>query len=266
MDNDKSDKLKTFCCLFCDNKYSSNNSLCNHIKIYHEKEHSEKNAEKKKNTLKCKYCDKIYSHKQSKYSHQLHCKEKDNPKIINNTNSHNTINNNSHNTTNNSHNTTINNNYHNFGSPEEMEAITAILEKNINFFMKQYMHNIIPKMIETIYLNDEHKMLQNARITNLENKYGYVFKNGNFECIEKKNMLNLMLKTHFDVFTNMCDVLESENKLSKSADLKYKRLEEHYSLEKGEKIEYEVDDVVYKSVKEYNSDEVLKLLYNKSKK
>ena len=263
MDNDK---LK-MCCLFCNNKYSSNDSVRNHMRIYHEKEYYEKNAEKKKNILNCKYCDKECRNKQSKYSHQLHCKEKDNPKIINNTNntthnnSHNTIN--SHNTTNN---TTINNNYHNFGSPEEMEAITAILEKNINFFMKQYMHNIIPKMIETIYLNDEHKMLQNARITNLENKYGYVFKNGNFECIEKKNMLNLMLKTHFDVFTNMCDVLESENKLSKSADLKYKRLEEHYSLEKGEKIEYEVDDVVYKSVKEYNSDEVLKLLYNKSKK
>ena len=70
MNLDKSEKSKTFCCLFCENKYSSNNSLLNHIKINHKKEHSEKISEKINNKLKCKYCCKEYSHTQSKYAHQ----------------------------------------------------------------------------------------------------------------------------------------------------------------------------------------------------
>jgi len=70
------DILKPFGCLFCENKYSSNDSLRNHTRIYHEKEHSEKIFEKRNNKFKCKYCCKEYSHTQSKYAHQKICKKK----------------------------------------------------------------------------------------------------------------------------------------------------------------------------------------------
>jgi uncharacterized Zn-finger protein len=70
------DILKPFSCLFCENIFTSNNSLGHHMRIYHEKEHSEKIAEKRNNKLKCKYCSKEYSHTQSKYAHQKICKKK----------------------------------------------------------------------------------------------------------------------------------------------------------------------------------------------
>ena len=81
--SEKSELKKKYCCKICNKYYSSNSSLCNHNKKFHNNKVTESNlkvTESKSNVTNsflCKYCNKIFKSKQNKYAHQKNvCKNK----------------------------------------------------------------------------------------------------------------------------------------------------------------------------------------------
>jgi hypothetical protein len=265
MNFDKSLDPKTFCCLLCNKKYTSNNSLCNHIKKYHEKEHSEK----KKNILNCKYCSKSYSCRQSKYIHQKNCKEKEkyDAKIINNNN---TINNNTINNNSNNNNTVINNNIviqvkendyktYDFNSKKDKTIIPVILDDNTKLKLcAESFYNLIPKLVEKTYCG-KYIQLKNVLITNLTNKYAYVYKNGKFVTDTKERVLDILFENNCCNLENIYDDVKCMENIK--ADIMDK-IDKNYKkfIEKCE-----ADDVKYgghKNFKEFSKEKMLLLLYD----
>ena len=63
---------KKFKCSFCNKSYSTYESRCNHIKLYHQD--IKTNFNNGNNT--CLYCDKKYINLTSKANHENKCKQK----------------------------------------------------------------------------------------------------------------------------------------------------------------------------------------------
>jgi len=267
MNLDKSDnKPKTFCCLFCENIFTSNNSLGHHMRIYHKKEHSEKIAEKRNNKFKCKYCCKEYSHTQSKYAHQKICKEKEkyDAKIINNTDNSVTINGN-----NNNNNTVINNNIviqvkendyktYDFNSKKDKTIIPIILDDKIKkLLLSEPFYNLIPKLVEKTYCG-KYIQLKNVLITNLTNKYAYVYKNGKFVTDTKERVLDILFENNCCNLENIYDDVKCMENIK--ADIMDK-IDKNYK-KFIEKCEADVKYGGHKNFKEFSKEKMLLLLYD----
>jgi hypothetical protein len=162
---------------------------------------------------KCKFCNKILSCKQSKYKHEKKCANKNNevnelqmlkneieqlktilhktlkikPNLLNKINNSKIINSNN---TNNNNNNTIN--IIKFGT-EDLQ----------NIFTEKQMFNLINKggscineSIKYIHFNDKKPEYKNIFITNLKDKYAYVFDGDTFIIKEKNEVLDELLDNH----------------------------------------------------------------------
>jgi hypothetical protein len=239
-------------CVICNKKYASLNSLNNHKRNYHKEE-------KEDEKYKCNYCDKEYVFRQSKYKHQKKCKN--NPIIIKN-NGNNNINN-SFNTTNNTINNTTNNNITNnykviinFNSKEDREAPNKLFSKEdkIKISRMPY-YDIIPKMLETKL---KYKELNNVIINNLKDKFAFVYKNGKMECVSKDYAIQNL---YHNCYWGYADIYYELDPISEKVKKQFDRLTERFEDE-DDKNTVEVDNVVYKNMKNYDENKTLLLLYN----
>ena len=99
--SENNELIKIFRCNICNKKYSSQSSLCNHNKKFHNNisQHNNNITQPKNNISQhnnniqqhnnnliesnfiCKYCSKIYKHQQSKSRHEKNCNQKNNDKL-----------------------------------------------------------------------------------------------------------------------------------------------------------------------------------------
>jgi hypothetical protein len=283
--NKKVNNNKIFICKICDKKYSSASSLCNHNNKFHSEVSQSKVSQNtdcdqsKVSQLKiytCSYCGNNYKHKQSRWSHEQKCKNKDDldelKNIINelkqqfalilkqnktlqkmNNQVSNTINGNVNNGT------IINNTYVKFGdiSYEKIfdeKQILAILNK-------QYMS--LEEGISKTHFNEKLPEYSNIFITNLKDPLSYIFNGKAFITVKKHNMLNELIDTHINEINLSYDKMKNkiipkhadriENFLQKLNDIdtKYKDPE---------------NDRVYSNYKAYKMDAIKLAIYNGSDK
>jgi hypothetical protein len=224
---------KDFLCNICNKNYASASSLCNHNKKYHQsiqnnfslkcqenvKKCQEMSSERQENVKKCqkilnqlyncRYCNKFYDKRQSRWYHEQKCELKNNKnnelEILKNE-----INKlkltlqktlkikakkNIFNNCNNNNNNTINNNTINivkFGS----EKLQDIYTDKQMFNLINSGRLCIEKSIKYIHFNDKKPEYKNIFITNLKDKYAYVFDGDNFIIKEKDEVLDELLDNH----------------------------------------------------------------------
>jgi hypothetical protein len=295
--NKKVNHNKIFICKICYKEYASASSLCNHNNKFHSellKKKSDNSLKKSDNSLKksdnnfnnqkqynCRFCNKEYTNKQSRWSHEQKCINKDDidelKNIINELKQqfasilkekgrvhHKTlqkINNQVSNTINGNVNngTIINNTYVKFGDVSYEKIFD---EKEIlSILNKQYMS--LEEGITKIHFNEKLPEYSNVFITNLKDPLSYIFNGKAFITVKKHDMLNELIDTHINEINLSYDKMKNkiipkhadriENFLQKLNDIdtKYKDPE---------------NDRVYSNYKAYKMDAIKLAIYNGSDK
>jgi hypothetical protein len=153
----------------------------------------------------CKYCNKYFTYRNNKWRHEKICKSNKEATVINN----NTVNNNNANVINNAD--TINdvkiiiNNYGNdnidyISDTFKMNMLKSIFNnkdtvpRNINF--------PIPRIIENIKFNPNHKENNNLRITSKRSDVGYKYSDNKWLTVDKDELLCDLIKLGSEMFMN----------------------------------------------------------------
>jgi hypothetical protein len=184
--------FKNFTCDICSRKYSSAKSLYNHRRIKHNTLFiNDVNEELK---YKCNYCNKEFKHRQSKSRQEKIC---DNMKIyelnkeivevkkelkktkakrkkiktINNINNFNII-------------------VNNFSSDNTSYISDKFKENMLKYFENNNYHIPIPKIVQNLKFNPNHKENNNMKITNMKSDIGQKYENNKWIHCKKKDMLN----------------------------------------------------------------------------
>ena len=199
-----------FRCNICNKYYSSKQSLCNHNRKFHTNEKlpsvtasvttsvtpsvttSVTNSVPSVTNVTnyyCKYCNKIFKRRQTKWTHEnKYCKKQ----TIVTTEPAVTIINNNTNTNTNNNNGTINNITINNYSNDNIGYISDTFIKRIFKYLKntaEY-HIPIPRVIENIKFNPNHKENNNVKITNIRSKVGMKYDDNKWLTIDKDQLLN----------------------------------------------------------------------------
>jgi hypothetical protein len=207
----------TYKCNTCNKQYSSYQSLWIHNKKFHITEKHGNITETPEiiteklsiNKLQCKYCTKLFKHPQNRYEHEkkVCCKKQTKSEIQELKEEINLL----KNTINKSKNKIINNNngiiqnnkiiINNFNE----DKIDYISENFMNKLFKNLMfedeYNIpIPRLIENIKFNSNHKENNNIKITNKRSDVGYKYDNNKWLTVDKDQLLNELFKIGVDVF------------------------------------------------------------------
>jgi hypothetical protein len=195
--------MKEHLCKHCNKLYSSKQSLCNHVKKFHNSNNTPyipNNipiyipsiypkttfiSSKQPVHFFCSICNKNFKHYKSKWRHEKTCKNKKTEltAIVNNT-----LTNSNNNSNNNNNNHIIINNY----STDNTEYITeAFIQRMFNHLKYKDEHHIpIPKVIENIKFNPNHKENNNVKITNMRSKVGMKYDNNKWLTVDKDILLN----------------------------------------------------------------------------
>jgi len=214
---------KEYLCNICNKYYASGSSLWNHNNKFHKSIPnnnsiilSSKCQELSTQLYNCRFCNKCYNKRQSRWYHEQKCKiifeENNNKTKSENENLKNEINNlkqllhktlkikpnilnKINNKINNCNNTINNNNTINivkFGT-EDLQNIYT--EKQM-FDLINHGGSCIEKSIKYIHFNDKKPKYKNIFITNLKDKYAYVFNGDTFIIKEKNEVLDELLDNH----------------------------------------------------------------------
>ncbi len=201
----------SYTCNICQRTYSSPQSLCNHRRIKHKVYMSTSKVDRvstlstfevdKKSVLciksyTCNFCSKPFNYRQSKSRHEKICKHMDkigtdkellNKEVINTIN--NNINNGNINNTNNTNN--INITVNNFSS-DNTNYISDKFKNNIlkYFENNNKFHIPIPKIVENLKFNPNHKENNNMKITNIKSDVGQKYENNKWTYCKKQDMLD----------------------------------------------------------------------------
>jgi len=210
-------------CKICDKIYSSMSSRSNHIKRIHNtpvSQHGKESKEKSKdlgkeskcNIYECRYCDKKYKHKQTRFAHEKKCKLKDiqekETKTIQNT----TIQ-----TVNNIQNNIIDNKQiviNNYGN-NNLDYMTDKFKNNLmkHFLFEDEYKEPIPKLIENINFNPNHKENNNVKITSLRSKIGYKYTEKKWVAVDKNKLLEDLFKMGNEIIEK---ILEERQNMPKN--------------------------------------------------
>ena len=210
-------------CKICHKEYASQQSLCNHTRNIHKVYRHQKNRdaikkchEKNRDILHfssakisaniCTYCNKELASRQSKHDHLKTCKvrkEQELTKIkneleqvkndiaINNTNTGNiTGNNNNNNTVNN---ITVNNNVtiNNFNADDTTYFSDNFKNKILKYFTDyNKFHLPIPKVVQNLKFNPNHKENNNMKITNMKSDIGQKYQDNKWIYCKKSDMID----------------------------------------------------------------------------
>jgi len=234
--------MKELICKICDKQYKTIQSLCNHNKRFHNITKTTNvttkttnvttknvnvtipfvkinkvtsNEHSVANKYQCKHCNKGFKLRQNKWTHEnKYCKIKNitnptNENITNPTNENiktSTIINNINNGTinNNNNNNIIINNYSN----DNIEYITDSFIKNMFNHLKYEKNHIIPipKMIENIKFNPNHKENNNVKITNMRSKVAMVYDNNKWSTVGKKELFDELYIFATNLFKNWSEM------------------------------------------------------------
>jgi len=245
-------------CKICNKKYSSKNSLYNHIRIYHSTKCSPNvsscgpnvaNAEniisdlsKVNNLYKCKFCNKTYKNRHSKYRHQLKCSNnmsvidkkieekveeklkllQSNTKLITNTNSHN--------------NNKINNGIINHITINKVgdEKYLNLSDENIKLIFSKEIESVFT-FVELLNFNKELPENHNHCVTNLEGSYVNVFNSDTktVQVDQKKYFFDTLLCKSIDRMEILFNLNKKQFNDSKQEEIKnsidtLKRLQDSY--------------------------------------
>jgi len=233
--------ITNFYCNECNRHYKSYKSLWNHNKTFHIK------TPKIKEYI-CKVCNKSFDNKQNKYYHQKSCKNTPNIKdtsnsvnkteivsITNNT----TINNTNCNNTNCNNKTIIINNYKN----DNLEYISDRFKDNLfkNLLDNEQYNIPLPKLIENIKFNSNHKENHNIKIKSDRSKIGFCYDQNKWKAVNKNELLDELcdysLKIFGKYFNEKKDTL-SEDTVSQYHEFKHlAKLESELRIQIKKKIE-----------------------------
>jgi hypothetical protein len=175
-------------CKLCDKQLKTYNTFWNHNKIYHD------GVEQIKVYI-CNICDERFDDRKKKYYHQKKCtdEKKDNngPTIIGDNNNMNNMNNV------NINGNIIINNYGNDNLEYISEEFKDMLFKKL---LKDYKFPL-PKLIENIKFNPNHKENNNVKIKSDRSKVGLYYDNDKWISINKDDLLNDLCKYSMEIFT-----------------------------------------------------------------
>ena len=248
--SENNESIKIYRCNICNKNYSSQSSLCNHNKKFHNiisndisKESNEKSKEKS-NDIKiymCKFCFNKYKHKQTKWAHEQKCKHKlenlenninnkselleiknmlkylieknckIHPKTLQKINKQ-LINNTNNNTTNNGTINNINNTYVKFGN----EQLSSLLTRKdmLNIINKNCL--CIEESIKSVHFNKNLPEYNNIFITNMKDTIAYIFDGSKFILTSKDTVINDLYNSHLENIEQFLEEAEiPENKYSK---------------------------------------------------
>lgn len=176
-------------CKICNKNYASSQSLSNHIRIKHN------NLQKINIQNSCKYCNKILSRSDSLTRHIKTCKIK---KEIEKNNLVNTESKYIKNVTNNNNIIQIINNFNDDNikhiSDKFIINMFKCLENKSNFKIP------IPRLIENIKFNPNHKENNNVKITNMRSDIGYKYDNNKWKRVDKDELLNELSQIGAEIF------------------------------------------------------------------
>ena len=207
--------MKKLTCNLCQKEYASPQSLCNHRrskhKVYrHHQNDDNMSSSQQKNDDKihlkkipnianmCTHCNKELSSRQGKYRHMKTCKVRKELELIeanNNTdiiptsqpNMNCTTNiNGNNNTTNNAINVTINN----FNADNTSYFSDKFKERIINYFASNKYHLPIPKVVQNLKFNPNHKENNNMKITNIKSDIGQKYQDNKWIYCKKSDMID----------------------------------------------------------------------------
>jgi len=262
-------------CKVCNKDYSSYKSLWNHNKKFHNNSVIQSNTNVIPSnssvipkeiivTYDCSYCNKQFKLRQYRWKHEKICKNKKNmlinsDEILKLKNKiielENKIGNN---TVNNTNNGTINNITNNikvsFGD-EDIDKISTKYKKKI--LNSDYCSLI--KLIELIHLNKDYHQYQNIKINNLKDKFAKTYDESikNFTTVPKKEIIDsLIYSRSIDLKSIYDEYNKEDNKLHKCV-LKL--------IEKIESYTEEIDDKKILEFYKNLTDEIILLIYNKTK-
>ena len=233
----------------------------------------------------CKYCKNIYKHKQSKYKHEQICKNNTNdsiieikkenaeiklllnnilkeckihPKTLQKINNQLTNSNNSNNNSNNTNNGIINNktvNIVKFGS----EDLASILSKSEILKILNHKMMSLEESIKAIHFNNKRPQFKNIYITNLKDKYAYVFNGNKFIVGLKSDILGELVDNHVDNIEMSMD--EYKNILpSKTIEVLDKFLEKIYNDE--DEFTDKEHKIKYPNFKQFKINNIKLMIYN----
>ena len=203
-------------CQICNKEYSSYQSRCNHMRLYHKNDISQKLVKFEENISqnlvmnKCKYCNKQYKHCSSKSKHEKKCSklvdkieqmEKEISLLKNQIKNNNITNINTNIITNidNSKKLIINN-FHNDNINFITDEFKKTLFQHIRF--DDEYANPIYKLIEEVKFNEIHKENNNVKIKSMRSKVGYKFDNNEWIMKNKEELLNELLIIGVKLFTD----------------------------------------------------------------
>ncbi len=200
-------------CNICNKNYKTYHSLWTHNNKFHEKK-------EKKQEYTCKYCKKIYDNKNKKYYHQKKCNNLQESNITEPMNT--TINNN---ITNNITNTNTGNGTINTGTIKQNIIINNYGNDNLEYISENFKLNLfnnllklsdhqkpIPRLIENIKFNPNHKENNNVKITSDRSKIGFYYNNNKWKAVNKDYLLNDMCDCGLKIFKKFFE--EYKDKLS----------------------------------------------------
>ena len=283
--NEKMNIIKKFSCNICNKLYSSQSSLCNHNKKFHNNnilkksdnilKKSDNIQENLDNTSKkiysCRKCDKVYYNIKTRWSHEQKCNKNNNKiehleHIINKMkkefklilqNKTQKINNQLNNINNGV--ITSNNTYVKFGEIDYEKILNSTQIKNI--LDKQY--KCLEESIKQIHFNKNLPEYNNVFITNMKDDIAYIFDGNNFITVRKNEMLNELIDFHTNEINLSLD--KNKNKLNE----KYVSRIEHFinKLNDGDTkfIDHE-NQRIYSNYKAYKINSIKLLIYNESDK
>ncbi len=209
-----------FTCKKCNKKYASYQSFWNHNKKFH----SDEIIKCSDDSYKCDRCNKILASRQSKWRHMKTCKViKDiEPKIINN-------------------NTVIINNYNN----DNISYVSdGFLKKIFSHLLSEDEHYLpIPKLIENIKFNPNHKENNNVKITSLRSDIGFKYDDDKWKAVDKDDLLNDLFKLGADMFVKYYK--DKQGMLSDDMKECYEEFKKNSKYELKEEIKQKIQKIAY---------------------
>lgn len=251
-------------CDICDKQYKSYQSLWNHNKKFHTGNRENKIIDESLLKYICKFCNKKFDTKQKASYHRKKCK---NNTILNKptesvvvdttkTKIDNTITNGNNNTINTG---TINhitiNNYNN----DNLEYISEqFKEKLFNNLLKSSEHVIpLPKLLENIKFNPNHKENNNVKITSDRSKIGLYYDDNRWKAINKNELLDDLcdysLKIFKDYFEEYKDEL-SEDIISKFKSFSHIAKLRQVTSQLRKEIKDKIENIAYIFTKNNDND------------
>ena len=242
-------------CNICNKKYSSYQSLWKH----NNKFHNTNSDRVQKIEYKCKICNKIFDNRHKKCYHQKKCKneiilESSSEKTITNINNK-TINTNSHNNINNGtiNKTIIINNYNN----DNIEYISDKFKERLfkDLLCDEDYHIPLPRLIENIKFNPNHKENHNVKIKSDRSKIGFYYDQHKWKAMNKNTLLDDLCDYSLKILSKYFE--EKKESLSKDMIEQFEQFSQIAEIksELRSKIKDKIENIAYIFTKN-NEDEL----------